>query len=65
MALGLIGKKVGMTQVFSEDGEAVPVTIIEAGPCTVITKKTLDRHGYNAIQVGFGKQKDSRVLKAG
>jgi large subunit ribosomal protein L3 len=50
-----------MTQVFTEDGEAVPITIIEAGPCTVITKKTLDGQGYNAIQVGFGKRKESRV----
>jgi large subunit ribosomal protein L3 len=63
MALGLIGQKIGMTQVFTEEGEAVPVTIIEAGPCTVITKKSQDKHGYNALQVGFGTQKESRMSK--
>ncbi len=61
MALGLIGKKIGMTQVYTEDGEAVPVTIIEAGPCAVLSKKNLARHGYNAIQIGFGRQKESRI----
>jgi len=61
MTIGLIGRKIGMTQVFSEEGEAVPVTVIEAGPCTVITKKTVGQHGYNALQVGFGTQKESRI----
>ena len=62
MMLGLIGRKIGMTQVFSEDGEVFPVTVIEAGPCTVVNKKTDEKHGYKAIQVGFGSQKESRVL---
>jgi large subunit ribosomal protein L3 len=62
MMLGLIGRKIGMTQVFSEDGEVFPVTVIEAGPCTVVTKKTYEKNGYKAIQVGFGNQKESRVL---
>lgn len=61
MALGLIGKKIGMTQVFSEDGEAIPVTVVATGPCTVVTKKTKGKHGYDAIQVGFGSQKESRA----
>ena len=61
MAIGLIGRKIGMTQVFSEEGEVLPVTVIEAGPCFVITKKTIEKHGYNAIQLGFGSQKESRV----
>nr|MBP7323206.1 50S ribosomal protein L3 [Deltaproteobacteria bacterium] len=61
MALGLIGQKVGMTHVFTPDGEAIAVTIIAAGPCTVVTTKNKDKHGYEAIQVGFGTQKESRI----
>ncbi len=51
--LGLIGKKIGMSQVFGENGEAVPVSVINAGPCPVVCKKTEDKHGYNAIQLAF------------
>ncbi len=54
MALGIIGKKVGMTQLFDARGHLVPVTVIQAGPCPVIQKKTVDSDGYNAIQLGFG-----------
>ena len=54
---GLIGRKVGMTQVFSEDGSHVPVTVIEAGPCTIIGIKTAESHGYDALQLGFGAKK--------
>ena len=61
MTIGLIGRKIGMTQIYSEEGSAVPVTVIEAGPCTVITKKTVDRDGYSAVQMGFGSQKESRT----
>jgi large subunit ribosomal protein L3 len=61
--LGLLGKKIGMTRVYSEEGRAVPVTVIEAGPCTVLQKKSADKEGYNAIQVGFMAKKDSRVNK--
>ncbi len=50
---GLIGKKVGMTQVFSDDGNRIPVTVIEAGPCTVLGVRTKETHGYDAIQLGF------------
>lgn len=62
MTLGLIGRKIGMTQIFSEEGEAIPVTVIQAGPCTVVAKKTLEKHGYTALQVGFGRQKESRLI---
>jgi large subunit ribosomal protein L3 len=54
---GLIGRKVGMTQVFGADGSHVPVTVIEAGPCTVLAVRTKDRHGYDALQLGFGAKK--------
>ena len=49
----ILGKKIGMTQVFDEKGLSIPVTVIEAGPCTVIQKKTVENDGYNAIKVGF------------
>src|SRR5512134_2903979 len=54
---GLIGRKVGMTQVFADDGNHVPVTIIEAGPCTVIGLRTREQHGYDALQLGFEPKK--------
>ena len=57
MALGLIGKKLGMTQVFSSEGDVVSVTVIEAGPCVVMQKKTLENDGYSALQLGFGQKK--------
>ncbi len=53
MAIGLVGRKVGMTQVFDERGKAVPVTVIQAGPCPVVQRKTVERDGYEAIQIGF------------
>jgi len=61
--IGLIGKKVGMTQIFSERGEAIPVTVIEAGPCTVTELRTLERDGYAAVQLGFGSNKESRFTR--
>ena len=54
---GLIGKKVGMTQVYSEQGVLIPVTVIEAGPCVVTAVKTVERDGYDALQLGFGARK--------
>ena len=54
---GLIGRKVGMTQVFGDDGNHVPVTVIEAGPCTIVGIRTKDTHGYDALQLGFGAKK--------
>lgn len=59
----ILGKKIGMTQVFKEDGELVPVTVIESDGVIVIQKKTIEKDGYNAIQVGFGKVKEKRVNK--
>jgi len=63
MEKGLIGKKIGMTQLFDERGNVVPVTVIEAGPCTVIMKKTIENDGYEAVQLGFGDVKVQRVTK--
>lgn len=63
MEKGLIGKKLGVTQIFSGDGAAVPVTVIEAGPCVVIQKKTRETDGYDAIQLGFGRTKQKKVTK--
>ena len=59
----MLGKKVGMTQIFIQDGTLVPVTVIEAGPLYVVQKKTVEKDGYNAIQVGFGDIKEKRVNK--
>ena len=61
---GLIGKKVGMTQVFDADGRRICVTVIEVGPCPVMQVKTLERDGYVAVQLGFGEQKAKRLTKA-
>jgi len=61
--MGLLGKKIGMTRIYSEMGEATPITVVEAGPCTVLQIKQEGKEGYNAIQVGFGKKKSSRVNK--
>jgi len=58
---GILGKKVGMTQIFDEGGEVIPVTVIEAGPCFVVQKKTLERDGYQAIQLGFEEVKPKRL----
>ncbi|GAV24645.1 50S ribosomal protein L3 [Carboxydothermus islandicus] len=63
MPKGILGRKVGMTQIFTEDGRAIPVTVIEAGPCVVVQKKTIANDGYNAIQLGFGEIKESKVNK--
>ena len=60
---GLIGKKLGMTQVFSPDGSLVSVSVIQTGPCTVVQKKTVQKDGYTALQLGFGTQKPQRVAK--
>ena len=62
--LGLIGKKLGMTQVFVKGGELVPVTVILAGPCTVMQKRTSETDGYSAVQLGFGETKAQRLTKA-
>ena len=61
---GLLGKKIGMTSVYSENGNVVPVTVIEAGPCEVLAVKSEDRDGYNALQVGFGNKKEKHSGKS-
>jgi len=61
---GLIGKKIGMTQVYNESGKIVPVTVVEAGPCVVTALRTQERDGYSAVQLGFGSKKAKNVPKA-
>jgi len=61
--IGMLGKKIGMTRMYSDDGAAMGVTAIEAGPCVVLQKKTVETDGYNAIQVGFDSKKESRLNK--
>ncbi len=63
MKKGIIGKKIGMTQIFDENGKVIPVTVVEAGPCVVTQKKTMENDGYEALQIGFGDVKASRVNK--
>ena len=61
MSIGILGKKLGMTRLFGEHGEAIPVTVIEAGPCHIVQVKSETTDGYKAIQVGFGQKKENRV----
>lgn len=63
MKKAIIGKKIGMTQIFDAAGKVVPVTVIEAGPCFVVQKKTVENDGYNAIQLGFGSAKADKIAK--
>ena len=63
MQKGIIGKKIGMTQIFDEAGKMIPVTVVEAGPCVVVQKKTVENDGYKALQLGFGDVKVQRVNK--
>ena len=63
MKKAIVGKKLGMTQIFLPDGRLVPVTVIQAGPCTVVQKKTLEKDGYEAVQFGFDKIPENRVAK--
>lgn len=59
----IIGKKIGMTQIFDEKGKFIPVTVVEAGPCVVVQKKTLEKDGYEAVQVGFGDVTSKHITK--
>ena len=63
MKKGIVGKKIGMTQIFTEDGRLIPVTVIQAGPCPVVQKKTAEKDGYEAIQVGFDEYAENRAKK--
>ena len=59
----ILGTKVGMTQIFAEDGLVIPVTVVKAGPCVVVQKKTVETDGYDAVQIGFGEIKEKNVTK--
>ena len=61
MPVGLLGKKIGMTRIFAENGRAVPVTVVQAGPCTIVQRKTVERDGYEAVQVGFERRSRRRT----
>ena len=63
MQKGIIGKKLGMTQLFDEKGKVIPVTVIEAGPCVVVQKKTIENDGYEAVQIGFGDKSEKNANK--
>lgn len=63
MLKAILGTKIGMTQIFDEAGQAVPVSVVEAGPCVIVQKKTIETDGYNAIQVGYGEVKEQNVNK--
>ena len=63
MVKGIIGKKIGMTQIFDANGKVIPVTVVEAGPCPVVQRKTVEVDGYAAVQLGFAVQKQQRVTK--
>lgn len=63
MKKAIIGKKIGMTQIFTEDGTVIPVTVVEAGPCLVVQKKTMDTDGYEAVQLAYGDVKEKRVTQ--
>ena len=63
MSTAILGKKLGLTQIFDQVGNAIPVTLIQAGPCTVLQIKTVEKDGYNAIQLGFDDKKDKQTNK--
>lgn len=63
MKKGIIGKKIGMTQIFDEQGNVIPVTVVQAGPCVIAQKKTVEKDGYASVQMGFGDLKASKVTK--
>ena len=62
MQKGIIGKKIGMTQIFDEAGKVIPVTVVEAGPCVVVQKKTVENDGYEAVQLGYGDIREKTSL---
>ena len=63
MKTSILGTKLGMTQIFDDNGNVIPVTVVEAGPCVVVQKKTVENDGYNAVQVGYGEKKANKVNK--
>ena len=67
MQKAIIGKKIGMTQIFDENGKVIPVTVVEAGPCTIVQKKTVENDGYAAVQMGYGDvtEEDTEGIPSG
>ncbi|MBQ3154259.1 MAG: 50S ribosomal protein L3, partial [Clostridia bacterium] len=63
MKKGIIGRKLGMTQIFADNGKVIPVTVINAGPCTVIQKKTVEKDGYSAVQLGYSDLPERKANK--
>ena len=63
MSKGILGKKIGMTQIFTPEGQVIPVTVVEAGPCVVLQKKTNEVDGYESVQLGFADKKESRIIR--
>ncbi|WP_286846387.1 MULTISPECIES: 50S ribosomal protein L3 [Aminobacterium] len=63
MSIGILGRKLGMTQIYNETGQAVPVTVIQAGPCPVVALRTPDKNGYSAVLLGFGEMKPHKLTK--
>lgn len=63
MSMGILGRKLGMTQIYDEKGHSVPVTVIEAGPCTVVAVRTVERNGYTSVSLGFGKVKPEKLAR--
>ena len=63
MKKGIIGKKIGMTQIFDESGKVIPVTVVEVGPCVVVQKKTVENDGYDAVQLGFDNVEERKLTK--
>ena len=61
---GLLGKKVGMTSLYTEDGDSLPVTVLQVGPCKVYSKKTIEKDGYKSLQLGFGEKKEKKLNKS-
>ena len=64
MTMGMLGRKLGMTQLFNEEGKAIPVTIVEAGPCPVVAHKSPEKDGYSAVQLGFEEKRPHKVNKS-
>ena len=64
MSIGLLGQKVGMTQLYTENGEVIPVTVIQAGPCHVLQLKNMAKDGYEAVQIGYGDKKRGRAARS-
>ena len=63
MSIGILGKKIGMTRMFGEDGGAIPITVVEAGPCYVVQIKSKEKDGYQAVQLGFGQKRENIINK--